>query len=157
MSLSAPRHAASAWILETQHAAIIVIGEELGIAAPIDHGLEHFGRLLLAQMIFELGEEAPFRRAVAGTLVEHLADMRGERNAEAELLGKDLLPVLHLAFGEGAADRRHPDVAAADLREAQKLQRLDEHEERVIVDMLALGEMRQVGAARIRRDRKSVV
>src|SRR6185437_3241650 len=84
----APR---SGRIFEAQHAAIVIIGEELGVAAPIDHRLEHFGRLLLGEVILELGEEASFGRAVAGPLVQHLADMGGKRNVAAELIGEDLL------------------------------------------------------------------
>ena len=43
------------------------------------------------------------------------------------------------------------DVAAADLGEAQELQRLDQDEHLLVGDLLALGEMRQVGAAGIGR------
>src|SRR5262249_14529878 len=95
------------------------------------------------------GKEPPLGSAVSGALVEHLANMRHERNVAAQLVAKDLFAALQIAFGKGAARRRRPDVAARHLGKSQELQRLDEDEERLVLDMLALDEMRQVGATGI--------
>src|ERR1051326_6860443 len=66
-------------VFEAQHAAIVVVGEELGIARPVDHGLEHLARILLAQMVLELAQEPAARRGVTGPIVKHAADMRDQR------------------------------------------------------------------------------
>src|SRR5258708_12403426 len=48
---------ASARVLQAQDAAAVVIGEELGIAAPLGHRAPHPAPLFLAQIVLELGEE----------------------------------------------------------------------------------------------------
>src|SRR5487761_21565 len=128
-------------ILEAQHAAVDVVGEELGIAGPVDHRLEDLPRFLFRQIIFEFGEEAAFGRAVARPLVEHAADVRGQRHRAPHMVVEDLLAVLEIGRGEGAAGRQNLDVAATDLRETEKLERLHQHHQIVGRQMLALGEL----------------
>ena len=71
-------------------------------SVPVDHRLQHLMRFLLGELILELGKETPLGRAVAGTLVQHFADMRGQRNLAAQLVGEDLLARLQVGLGEGA-------------------------------------------------------
>src|SRR5690348_18505416 len=61
-------------ILEAQDAAVDVIGEELGVAPPVDHRFEDLPRLFLRDVILELGKETAFGRAVSRPFVEHAAD-----------------------------------------------------------------------------------
>src|SRR5260370_3135482 len=71
-------------VFQAQHAAVVVVGEELGIARPVDHGLEHLARVLLAQIVLELAQEPNARRSVAWPLVEHAPDMRDQRHCAQE-------------------------------------------------------------------------
>ncbi len=73
--------------------------------------------------------------------------MGDEADIAHQRIGEDLLAALQIGFGESTADRRHVDIAAADLGEAHELQRFEHHDQIVGGDVLALGEMRQVGAA----------
>src|SRR5579864_5843860 len=101
-------------ILEAQHAAVDVVGEELGIASPVDHRLEDLPRFLLREIILEFGEEAAFGRAMSGPLVEHTADVRGQRHGAPQMVVEDLLAVLEIGRGEGAAGLQNLNIAAAD-------------------------------------------
>src|SRR5215472_16427497 len=105
-------------ILEAQHAAVDVVGEKLGITGPVDHRLEDLPRFLLRQVIFEFDKETAFGRAVSRPLVEHAADMGGQRHRASHVIVEDLLAVLEVSRGEGAACRQNLDVAAADLGES---------------------------------------
>src|SRR5580704_6183409 len=78
-------------VLEAQNAAVVVVSEELRIARPVHHGLEHFARVLLAQMVFELAEEPGAGRGMAGPLVEHAPDMCDQRHRAQQVLGEELL------------------------------------------------------------------
>src|SRR6185312_107633 len=91
------------------------------------------------------------RRAVPWPLVEHAADMGGERDVLQHRLGEDLLAALHVGVGIGAAGGGEVDVAAADMGKAQQLQRLDQREQFVDRQVLFVGEVRQVGMAVERR------
>jgi hypothetical protein len=62
-------------IFQAQHFVIVIVGEDLGVAAPVDHGIEHALGLLLGQVILEFAQEAGGRRAVPRTLVEDAANM----------------------------------------------------------------------------------
>ncbi len=73
-------------------------------------------------MILELAQKARRRRAVAGALVEHAADMCGERHLIDQRLGEDLLAGQHVGLGVGSSHRRQLDIAAADMGKAQQLQ-----------------------------------
>src|SRR5437879_3953339 len=61
-------------VLEAQHLAVVVVGEELGVAAPVDDRLEQLVGLLLVEMVLELPLEPRLGGAVAGALVEDAAD-----------------------------------------------------------------------------------
>src|SRR5215469_10091280 len=78
-------------VLEAQHAAVDVVSEELGIAGPVDHRLEDLPCFLLGQIIFEFGEETAFGCAVSGPLVEHTADVRGQRHGAPHVVIEDQL------------------------------------------------------------------
>src|SRR5215470_17414013 len=98
--------AGTSGVLEAQRAAVVVVGEELGIARPVHHGLEHLARVLLAQVVFQLAEEPAARRGVAGPLVEHAPDMRDQRYRAQEVLAEHLFPLLHVRLGKRAAGGR---------------------------------------------------
>src|SRR6185437_6959632 len=72
-------------VFEAQDAAVDVVGEELGISAPIDHCFEDLACLVLGEIILELGKEAAFGRAVPGPFVEHAADVRRQRHRAPQL------------------------------------------------------------------------
>src|SRR5487761_304532 len=112
-------------ILEAEDAAVDVVGEQLGVAAPVDHGLEDLARFALGQIVLELGEEAAFGRAVTRTFVEDPTDVRGQGHGTPQMVGEDLLAVMEVGGGKRLAGRQDLDVAAAHLGEAQKLERLD--------------------------------
>src|SRR5579859_4184245 len=94
--------AGASGVLEAEHAAVVVVGEELGVARPVDDGLEHLARVLLAQVILELAQEPAAGRGVAGPLVQHAPDMRDQRHRAQEVLAEDLLALLHVRLGERA-------------------------------------------------------
>src|SRR5690348_13019856 len=141
-------------ILEAQHAAVDVVGEELGVAGPIDHRLEDLPRFLLRQIIFELDEEAAFGRAVSRSFVQNPPNVRGERHGGPHVVVEDLLAVLEIGRSKGAARRQNLDVAANDLGQTEKLERFHQHHQIVGRQMLALGELGKVGAAVVRRLRQ---
>src|SRR5207253_2549487 len=70
----------SARVVEAEYAALLVIGENLGIARPGDHRAQRALRLLLRHVVFELVAEPARRRATAGALVQHAPDVAGERH-----------------------------------------------------------------------------
>src|SRR5947209_8798029 len=67
-------------IFEAQDLVVIVVGENLGVPAPVDNGVEHALGLLFREMILEFAQEACRRRAVTGALIEHPADMGRQRH-----------------------------------------------------------------------------
>src|ERR1700680_851670 len=70
---------ASRRVLQAEQAAFLVVGEFLGIAAPIDHGTERGFGILLGHEVLELRTEPRVRRCVARPLVKDAPDKGGER------------------------------------------------------------------------------
>src|ERR1051326_8721512 len=66
-------------IVQTEHAALLVVGEELAVARERDHGAQRLLGPVFRHVILELVAEAARRRAVAGALVEKTGDVGGER------------------------------------------------------------------------------
>src|SRR5260221_12208089 len=96
-----PRRAGSApalRVLQAQHLAVVVVGEELGVAAPVDDRLQELVGLLLVEMVLELPQEPCLGGAVAGPLVEDAADMRGERGVGHGMLAEDALAALGIGI-----------------------------------------------------------
>src|SRR5450755_1922523 len=83
-------------ILEAEHGIIIVVSKCLGIAGPTDDRAQGPVRLLLAHEILQLVDEAALARRVAGALIEHPADVRGQRHVVQEVARKN-----PLAFVDG--------------------------------------------------------
>src|SRR4051794_41094858 len=67
-------------ILQAQHFVVIVVGEDLGVPAPVDKRGKHPLGLLLRQMVFEFAQETGGRGTMTGPLVEHPPDMRRQRD-----------------------------------------------------------------------------
>ncbi len=106
-------------IFQAEGAGIVVIGEDFGVASPGDHRAQRLLRVFGAHVIFQLVEEPALRRDVVGALLEHMADMRGQRNVGQELALEQLLAVVGAQFGELLADIGELDVAAFDFRQAE--------------------------------------
>ena len=87
----------------------------------------------------------------ARPLVEHVADVGGQRHEAQQVIGEQPLACLRIGIGEGPGGRGEPDVALLDLGEAQELQRLGIGEELVDLELQAAGELRQVGTPVIGR------
>src|SRR5690348_5143632 len=105
---------------EAQDAAVDVVGEELGIPAPVDHRLGDLARLFLGEIDLEFGKEAAFGRAVSRSFVEDTPDMRGQRHCAPHVVIEDLLARLEIGGGKSVAGRQNFDVAAAGLGEAEE-------------------------------------
>src|SRR5713226_581386 len=84
-------------ILQAQHFGIVVVGENLGVPAPIDDGLQHPFRVLLRQVILELAHKSCGGGAVARTLVEDAPDMGSERDVLQERFGKHRFALEHVS------------------------------------------------------------
>ena len=65
---------------------------------------------------------------MAGPLVEHAADMGGERHRAQQVLGEQPLARLRVGIGEGPGCRGEPDIALLHLGESQELQPLGDRE-----------------------------
>src|SRR5271165_2697908 len=141
-------------IFQAQYFAVVIVRENFGVAAPVDHGVEHPLRLFFRQVVFELAQKPRCRGTVAGPLVEDATYVGGQRHVLQQRLGKDLLAGQHVRLGVRPAEGRQLDVAAADMGEAEQLQCLDQREQLVHDEVFLVGEVGQIGAAMVRRLRQ---
>ena len=88
--------------------------------------------------ILELVEETALRRLVAGALLQHPPDMRGERHVGGEMAREQPLAHIEVGGGEGFTGVGQADVAALHLGEAQELQRVRDRKQ--LVDVARHGE-----------------
>ena len=79
---------------QRQHAGIVVVFEDLGEAAPVDHLVEHAVGLLVAEIVLEFLKEAALGGAVSGALVEDAADVAGKRDVAQKMLAPTQRAVL---------------------------------------------------------------
>ena len=88
---------------------------------------------------------------MVGALLQHAADVGGERHIGQKLALEELLAVVRARFGELLAGIGELDVAAFDLGEVQHLQRLGDREQIVDFHLQLVGDHRQVGLAVVGR------
>src|SRR5581483_11189335 len=106
-------------VLETESLRLLVIGEQLGVAAPGDDGLQRLVGIFLRHVVFQLVAETRGRRGVGGALVEHALDQAHHRHEGDEMLGEQLLARIGLEMGEALARLGEHEVAVLELREMQ--------------------------------------
>jgi len=63
-------------VIQTELVLILVIGENLGVAAPVGDGPERFTRKILAHVILQLIAETARLRFVGRPLIQDAADSR---------------------------------------------------------------------------------
>src|SRR5450759_5990272 len=86
-------------IFEAEHGIIVVVGKCFGITGPTDDRTQGLVRLLLAHEILQFVDEAALARGVAGALIEHPANVRGQRHVVQEVARKN--PLAFVAGGVG--------------------------------------------------------
>ena len=138
-------------ILVAERLGVLVVGEQLAVAAEIDDRPQRPLGVVLRHVVLELLAEAGRRRAVARPLVEHPLDVRGERNVGEQLVAEQLLALVDVHVDEALADRRELDVAFGEFGQLQQLQGFAEREEIVDLELQRVGQMRQVGLAVVGR------
>ena len=87
--------------------AIVIVGEEFGIAAPADDGAQSLLRVARVQMIFELGLEPYSGCEMALAFIEDMADMRCERDKLDQMLAEQPFALVRRAL------REHPPCRGA--------------------------------------------
>ena len=135
---------------------LVVVGEDLGIAAEIDDGAQRLLGGARRHLVLQLVGEAAPGGAVLGPLVEDAADMGGERDMIQQMPGEQPLALVGIEAGELPPLRRQLDVAAADFGEAQHLQRLGDREEVVDLHVHRRRDDRKIGLAIIGLDRNGL-
>ena len=116
-------------IFEAEGLGVLVIGEELAVAAKVDHSAHGALGVVLGHVVFQLLAEAGGRRAVRGALVEHLANAGGERDIGEQMVAEQLFAMIDVGLDEALAGRRQLDVALLKFGEAQQLQGLAERKQ----------------------------
>ena len=136
-------------------ADLVVIGEQFRKARPGGDGIQRRFRGVGRHVVFQFVLEAALGRGVARALVEHAADVGGERHVAQQRAREDLLAHVVVVFREALAHMGEPDVAAFHFGEAQHLQRLGDRKQFVHFQLQVGGEIGQVGLAVVglRRDR----
>src|SRR5580693_696652 len=81
-------------ILQCEGLPVVVVGERLSVAAPADDGAQCLLGRLFRHVVLELIEEAALRCRVAGALIEHAADVRGERHVGDQVTGEQPLTLI---------------------------------------------------------------
>src|SRR5208337_4788080 len=86
----------------TKPARFVVVSEQFRVPPPADNGAQRRLGVAFAKMILELQLEALPRRDTALALLEHLADVGGERHESQEMFPEKLFALFRLALGKNA-------------------------------------------------------
>ena len=85
---------------EAKQPGSIVVREDFGVAAPVDHRIKRGVGFILAQLVLQLLHEALARGALAGTGVQYLQNAGCQRNMLGQMNGKQLLAGLRIGIGK---------------------------------------------------------
>ncbi len=133
-------------VVEAEDFGVVVVGVNLGVAAPVDGGVEHAAGFVFAEVIFQFGEKARVGRAVVETLVEHRADARHQRHPLDQVAGENLLALLQTAIDKGASGGQQHDVAIFHLGEAEQFHAFDQRKQVIHRKVHVLGQLGQADA-----------
>ena len=121
--------------------------EQLGIAAPVDGGLDLALRLLFAELLVEHVEEKLFGNGVVALGLEGAANLAQQQHVLDGSVAEQLLLAQNLGVGELLAGRGDGCVAFFDLEEAQQLRRIDNGEQVVDFKRQVVGQAVDVVAS----------
>src|SRR5260363_289986 len=108
-------------VFQTEGLRLVVIGKNLRITAPVNHGIERLLRVAIREKIFQLLRKAHARRAMAGPFVPHAPDARRERYVREQMFSEQLFAFLCAVFGELYGGRREQNIALAHVSKIQVL------------------------------------
>src|SRR5260363_342397 len=103
-------------VFQTEGLRLVVIGKNLRITAPVNHGIERLLRGAIRSKIFQLLRKAHARRAMAGPFVQHAPDARRERYVREQMFSEQLFAFLCAVFGELSGGRREQNTGVASFQ-----------------------------------------
>src|SRR5947209_1461755 len=116
------------WIVQTEHLAVVVVGEGFGIPGPAHNGPQALLGPIGCHVVLELIIESASGRLVGRTFVEDAANMRCEWDIAQEMPLKKPLALIEWRARKPLAFLGQPDVASLDLGQAQHLECLRDRE-----------------------------
>ena len=113
----------------------MIVGENLSIPAPINHRREGLFGIMRAQMILKFGQKPPAVRRVIRPLRQDVANVRGERDAAQQMLGKQPLAAISRVAGKDLTCCGQMQGAVTHLDEAEDLGGFLDRQELVYFEM----------------------
>src|SRR4029434_4836818 len=107
-------------VFEVNAGRAVVVGQELGIAAPIDDDLDLPRRLLRWEVELESRGEDVFLELMSVNGLQHREEPR-EEGQQTNPCGEDFLPRLNAGFRERFSQGRERDIPLGDRGKAQQL------------------------------------
>src|SRR5277367_1646396 len=86
-------------VFQAELLGFLVVAEQLGVAAPGDGSAQGLGRVFGGHVVLQLVAEANGGGAVVPAFVQHLPDLRNQRNVSAQRLRELRLAVIGVALG----------------------------------------------------------
>mmetsp|Transcript_21629 Transcript_21629/g.51432 ORF Transcript_21629/g.51432 Transcript_21629/m.51432 type:complete len:231 (-) Transcript_21629:269-961(-) len=128
-------------------AGVVVVLEHLAITRPFNGHPQHPLGLLGFHALAEQLQEGLFLQLAVGLLLQAVADEGGQRYMLHQLQAEHLAAEVVAAFDVGVAQRRHQQVAAAELGQAEAVQRIGQRQHLLVGELALLDQLRQVGTA----------